>query len=211
MQYDPKLSEEEIEENHKHFSQRVSLYKKNGLDFEKSREFILKKAHPLKEAILEIGTGTGHTTLALAKAGYKIISVDNDKEALKIAALNLAYAKVLSGVKLYMMDGKSMDFGDESFTNIVCVNLLHHIEKADKILSEIDRVLCTNGEVVLADFNKRGMGIVDAVHRNEGRAHENSNVTKKRVFSFFNSLGYEIRDYEGKYNWVLICKKLIER
>ena len=207
MQYDPKLSAKEIEENHKHFSERVSLYKKKGLDFVKNREFILEMAHSLQGSILEIGTGTGHTSLALAKAGYKSASIDNDKEALKIAALNLAYAKVLSNVKFYIMDGKSMDFGNGSFKNIVCVNLFHHIDKINKMLSEIDRVLCADGKVILADFNKRGMEIVNAVHKKEGRVHKNSDVTKDSVSSFFRGLGYEIKDYKDKCHWVLIGRK----
>ena len=55
MQYVPKLSTEEIEENHKHFIERISLYRKKGLDFDENRKFILEKIKPLKGNILEIG------------------------------------------------------------------------------------------------------------------------------------------------------------
>ncbi len=211
LEYMPKLSNKEIVENHKHFSKRVSLYQKKGLDFAKNREFILKKADPLQDSILEMGTGTGHTTLALAKAGYKFASIDNDKEALKIAALNLAYVNVFSNVKFYIMDGKSMDFENRSFKNIVCVNLFHHIDKVNKMFSEIDRVLCANGKAVLADFNKRGLDLVNAVHKKEGRAHKNSDVTKDSVYSYFHGLGYEIKEYKDKCHWVLISRKLIQQ
>ena len=211
MQYNPRLSAKEIRENHRHFSGRVSLYRKRGLDFSKSREFILKKAGPLKGAILEIGTGTGHTALALARAGYKVISIDSDKEALKVAALNLAHAKLLSRVKFYAMDGRSMDFEDGSFGNIVCVNLFHHIKRANKMFSEIDRVLCADGKVVFADFNKKGAGIVNAVHNEEGRLHEDEDVTKDSVRAYFSGFGYEIRGYGDRCHWVLVGKKSIER
>ena len=211
MQYIPKLSAKEIEENHKCFNERRSLYRKKELDFVENRKFILKKAGALQGRILEIGAGTGYITLALAKAGYKFISIDKDKEALKTAALNLAYEKVLSNVEFHIMDGKSMDFGNESFENIVCVNLFHHISKVNKMLSEIDRVLCANGKAVLADFNKKGMEIVDAVHKQEGRVHENSNVTKDSIYSYFRGLGYEFKDYGDKCHWVLIGKKMIKK
>lgn len=210
MQYIPELSAKEIAENHKYFSERASLYKEKGLDFAESRELMLKKAHPLRGSILEIGTGTGHATLALAKAGYKFVSIDNDKETLKIAALNLAYVNLLSSVKFYIMDGKSMDFANESFKNIVCVNLFHHIREIDKMLSEIDRVLSADGNVVLADFNKRGMEIVNAVHEQEGRVHENSNVAQDSVYFYFRSLGYEVKDYNEKCHWILLGRKMIK-
>ena len=207
MQYIPKLSAKEIEENHKYFNERISLYRKKKLDFVENRKFILKKAGHLQGRILEIGAGTGYIALALAKAGYKFISIDKDKEALRTTALNLAYEKVLSNVEFHIMDGESMDFGNESFENIVCVNLFHHINKVNKMLSEIDRVLCINGKAVLADFNKKGMEIVNAVHKQEGRVHENSNVTKNSIFSHFRSLGYEVKDYGDKCHWILIGKK----
>ena len=207
MRYIPKLSNKEIEENHKCFSERVALYKKKGLDFAKNREFILKMARPLQGRILDMGTGTGHTSLALGSAGYEFTSIDNDKNVLKIAALNLAYAKVLSNVEFYMVDGNSMDFENGSFRNIVSVNLVHHIDEISKMFTEMDRVLCANGKVILSDFNKKGMKMVNAVHRKEGHAHKDSGVTKDSVSSFFRDLGYKLNEHEDKYHWILIGEK----
>lgn len=210
MKFIPDISTKEIKTNHKNFIERISLYKKRGLDFARSREFILKKARPLCGNILEIGTGIGYTALALAKANYKFISVDNDKEALKVTALNLAYENVLHNVIFYTMDGRSLIFDDGSFNNIIVVNLFHHINDVDKMFSEINRVLCPNGRAVLADFNKSGMEIVNCVHKEEGRIHEDSGVNKDYVYSYFNGLGYEIKEYDEKCHWLLIVKKLLQ-
>lgn len=207
MQYIPKISDREIKENHQHFSERLLLYKNKGLDFLSSREFLLEKAQGLEGNILEIGTGTGYMTLSLAKLGYKFSSIDKDKESLKIAALNLAYENLLSKVKFYVMDGKSLAFADNSFANVVAVNLFHHIKGVDKMLAEIDRVLSTNGKLILADFNKRGMAIVNVVHREEANIHEDSGVTKDYVYSYFHRLGYAIKSYEERCHWALIAKK----
>ncbi|MBL7084662.1 MAG: methyltransferase domain-containing protein [Candidatus Omnitrophica bacterium] len=207
MECFPKLNRKEIEQNHQHFSERVSLYKKRGLDFLKSREFILEKAENLKGNILEIGSGTGYTTLSLAKAGYEFASIDKDKEAFKTSALNLAYENLLSQVKFYIMDGKSLAFANNSFRNVVIVNLFHHINGVNKILSEADRVLRTAGKLILADFNRSGMEIVNSVHKAEGRIHENSGVTKDYVYSYFHKLGYEIESYDEECHWVLVGEK----
>ena len=211
MQYVPKLKPEEIEENHQHFSERLSLYKEKGLDFLSSREFILEKAGTLEGSILEVGSGNGYTTLVLAKAGYEFIAIDNDKESLKTTALNLTYANVLPRVKSYLMDGKSLGFADNSFSNVVNVGLLHHIDGVDEMFAETDRVLCANGRLILADFNKRGMAIISFVHKEEGRMHEDSGVSRDYVYSYFHVLGYEIKSYEDRHHWVLIAKKRIEQ
>ncbi|MBL7081533.1 MAG: class I SAM-dependent methyltransferase [Candidatus Omnitrophica bacterium] len=209
MQYIPNLTDKEIEQNHQYFAQRISLYKSKGLDFLKSRRFILKKAGPLGGNILEIGTGTGHTTLVMAGTGYEFSSIDKDKEVLKTAALNLAYQDLLSRVKFYIMDGMSLTFADHSFENVVIVNLFHHIDVMDKLLYQADRVLRPDGKFILADFNERGMKIVESIHRREGRIHENSGIHKDYVYSYFQKLRYEIKAYEDKFHWALIIKKII--
>jgi len=211
IRYVPKISNKEIKENHKRFSERIALYKEKGLDFIASRKFILKKAHPLKGNILEIGTGSGYTTLSLAKAGYKFTTIDKDREALKTTALNLAYENILHNVIFYAMDGKSLTFANSGVESIIVVNLFHHVNGVDKMLLEIDRVLCANGKAVFADFNKTGMEIVNAVHKQEGRMHEDSGIGKDRIRSYFYGLGYEIKDYEEKCHWILIAKKKIQR
>lgn len=211
MKYLPKFTKKEVEENRKYFSERVALYRKLGFDFENSRRFIIRKSKPLDGSILEIGSGNGYTTLALAKTDYKFISIDNDKEALRKTALNLAYEGLLRNVDFYLMDGKKLSFDNGSFHNVVIVNLFHHIDMIDNILSETDRVLCVDGKAVMADFNKRGMGIINSVHKKEGRIHEDSGVTKDYVHSYYKKLGYEIKDYKDRYHWLLIAKKNIQQ
>jgi len=207
MKYIPRLTKRDIIANHKHFIERVSVYRKRGLDFENTRNFILKKAQPIAGSILEIGSGNGYTTLALAKAGYKFTSIDNDNESLKKTALNLAYEKLLCNVEFYIMDARSLSFDSMSFQNVVAVNLFHHIEEIDNILSEIDRVLSLNGRAIMIDFSKKGMEIINGVHKKEHRFHKDSGVTKDYVFSYYKSLGYKIEDYDDTYHWVLIAEK----
>jgi ubiquinone/menaquinone biosynthesis C-methylase UbiE len=208
MKYIPELTDMEIKENHRHFEERASVYKRKGLDFMKSREFIIGKAGPLKGRILEIGAGNGHTTLALAKAGHKFTAIDNDRESLKVAAMNLAYGKVLDNVELYLMDGRSLTFADDSFDNVVIVNLFHHVSDVERLLSEADRVLHESGKLVLADFNKDGMEIISSVHAQEGRTHESSGVSRDQVYSYLNAADYEIEKYNEKYHWILIAEKM---
>lgn len=210
MKYTPKLTDREIEDNHLVFMERISLYKKRGLDIIASRKFIIDKSYPLNGSILEIGTGNGYTTLALAKAGYEIISIDNDREALKKTALNLAYENILSQVTFFVMDANSLSFEDNSFNNVICINMLHHIDSPNKIFLEMDKVLRADGKLVLADFNQKGMEIVNSIHKQEGRTHKDSGIRGDYVYSYFHGLGYEIKKYADEHHWILIGKKKIQ-
>ena len=80
-----------------------------------------------------------------------------------------------------------------------------------KMFVEIDRVLCANGKIVLADFNKKGMKIVEEVHSREGRLHKNTSVMKDDVYSYFLGLGYDVKKHENGCHWLLVGKKLIQK
>jgi ubiquinone/menaquinone biosynthesis C-methylase UbiE len=207
MEFTPDISEEKIKNIYENFKGRILVYKKKGLDLIRSREFMLNKAEPLQEDILEIGAGSGYTTVALARAGYKFISIDKDKEALERTALKLAYENILANVRFYLMDGNSLEFRDASFGSIFVVNLFHHLNDADRMLSEIVRVLYNGGKAVLADFNKRGMEIVNLVHRQEGRIHQDSGIGRDLVYSYFKHLGFGIESYYEECHWLLIVNK----
>jgi 2-polyprenyl-3-methyl-5-hydroxy-6-metoxy-1,4-benzoquinol methylase len=207
MKYKPELLSESIEINNLNFRKRADVYRKMGFDFEASRRFILEAAGRLDGNILEIGSGSGHTTLALARAGHAVTVIDSDEEALKTTALNLAYEGLLPEVEMYVMDAADMIFSYGSFRNVIAVNMFHHVKEANKILSEIERVLSEDGKAVISDFNEEGMRVIDSVHKKEGRLHENSGAGKGHIFSYFKKLGYNIKESGDKYNWIMVCEK----
>ncbi len=207
MEYTPELTDKEIEEVHNHFEERLTLYKNRGLDFGKYRKFILDKLSPLEGSILELGTGTGYTTVSLAKEGYRFISIDTDEEALKTTASRLAHENLLPNVKFYVMDATRLDFDNNSFDSVIAVNLLHHVAKIEELLSEADRVLCAKGKMVISDFNAKGREVIDSVHNEEGRSHEHPIADRGQIRSFFDKKGYMIEEFENTGHWILIAEE----
>ena len=207
MRYIPEITKEEIEENYKIFSERRALYKARGLDFAKSRKNILAKAGLLRGRVLEIASGTGDTTIALAKAGYKVSAIDKNTDALKITAMNLAYEKLLSSVELFQMEASHMGYKDRTFSNIVCVSSFHHMANPGDILLEIDRVLRDDGRIVLADFNEHGMETVRAFHAEEGRPHEECGAGKDFIKKYIKNLGFKVGEHNVGFLWIITgCK-----
>ncbi|MBU0570557.1 MAG: class I SAM-dependent methyltransferase [Candidatus Omnitrophica bacterium] len=207
MRYVQKFTSAEINNNHEIFKERLEVYKDAGLDFLASRKYIFDKVSLPKSKVLDIGTGRGLTCLFLGEAGHNVVTLDIDDEMLKIAALNLDYKNLLSKVQLYKMDTYSIDFEEQSFGAVFMVEALHHIEDLNKAFEEIDRVLIANGKIVLSDFNRKGMSVVNKVHRKEGHEHASSSSGRVGAKKWLIEHGYEVKEYEDGCHWVLVAKK----
>ncbi len=207
MEYIPKIEDKEIEDAHAHYKEKLATYKNKGLDFDKYRKFLLDKAAPLENDILEVGAGSGHTTVSLAEKGYNFIAIDIEEEGLRAAAARLAYDKTLSHVTFHIMDAARLEFGDNSFRSIISINMLHHAGEVEKLLSEVDRVLSPEGKVILSDFNEDGQKIIAAVHSEEGGAHDHPVTDPGRIGAFFKKKGYGVEELESVGHWILIAVK----
>lgn len=207
--YAPEFTDREIRDAHELFEERRNVYRKEGLDFLKSREFILEKAGSLNGNILEVGSGRGITALSLARAGYSFTSVDNDEEMLKIAALNLAHENLLENVTLYLMDAYSLEFDEESFDNVFMIEALHHMDDMEGLFSGINRVISPGAKLVLADFTKKGYSIIERVHEREGRAHGKSQLGRTEAQDWLSEQGFDLENYEDTCHWLIIAKKPI--
>jgi len=64
-----------------------------------------------------------------------------------------------------------LSWDDASFNSVVSVNTFHHLERPQKVLEEMLRVLKPGGKIVLCDLSPRGFQIFDRIHRFEGGTH----------------------------------------
>ncbi|MBD3426826.1 MAG: methyltransferase domain-containing protein [Candidatus Omnitrophica bacterium] len=207
MEYKPDLTKEDILKNRILFEERNSFYMDRGLDFQKSRRFILEKAGDPDGNILDIASGKGIMALALARAGYDLTTLDRDEEMLRLTALNLAGEGLLDRVRLFIMDAGRLDFEDASFNCVFMVDALHHMEEIEKVFSEIDRVLEKGGKLVLADFNEKGMDIVERAHHAEGREHENKSLGEEDALRWLAAKGYAVESWQADCHWVVVARK----
>jgi ubiquinone/menaquinone biosynthesis C-methylase UbiE len=169
--------EEAVIENHKRYLERKSLYKNFGYDIDKERAFTIEKAQPIYGKILEAGTGKGHFALALAKEGYKFTAFDISEEEQGFAKLNLKYFGLVHLVDFCIENGEHLRFKNKNFDVIFSVNTIHHLLNPYKVIDELIRVLSFKGKLVLSDFTKEGLEIMDKIHASEGRVHEVSKAT----------------------------------
>ena len=199
--------ENEVLENHNRYLERKALFQGFGYDVEKERAFVIEKARPISGKILEAGTGKGYFTLALAQEGLCFTSVDISEAEQKYAQLNLKYYGLEQQVHFDIANAEHLDYADGFFDVVLAINMIHHLSSARKVCDELIRVLAPSGKMVLSDFNIRGLGIMDKIHALEGRQHEVSKSTLTDVNEQLIERGFDIQQYQGESQDMLIARR----
>lgn len=184
---------------------RLKIFKKYGYDIPKARKFVLMKSKISGGKILEIGTGRGHMAVALAKKGLRIVSIDLDRNAQKIARLNLKSINLDKAVLLKNMDAQRLRYQDNYFDYVISVNFMHHSRNPIKCLKEMIRV--AKNKLILADLNKRGERIMERVHALDGHVHAPSKISMKGVKEYLKKAGLIVKVYSDACQTLIIARK----
>lgn len=130
-------------------------------------ERILQQLHSISsEKALDVATGDGIFIRSLIKTlkGYNtFIGVDVSQKSLNTASRR-SKRNVTQFIK---MDGRNLDFPDNSFDLVSISESLHHIEDPQRVLKEIYRVLHPEGIFILqesiSDRNQEKSSLSDAL------------------------------------------------
>lgn len=201
----------EITENHRRFQERKNLYLSLGYDMDAERDFILDTAGVPDGRILEVGTGKGYTSVALASRGHSIVSYDISAAEQRFALLNLAYRGLEKRVAFVLGEDPGLPFGAGSFGFVLSVNTLHHLDRPLVMLEEMTRVLAPGGKIVLSDFSDAGFELVDRVHRLDGRIHPRVGITVDQAAHRLGLSGFETRTASSRFQKVLIARRTLDR
>lgn len=100
------------------------------------------------KTLLDVGCGFGRNSIYMAKNGFFVSAFDLSDHNVNLTKEKAKEQNVLLK-EVVVADMLKMPFEDESFDCIIAINVISHTDKEgfNKILSELKRVLKTNGEV----------------------------------------------------------------
>jgi ubiquinone/menaquinone biosynthesis C-methylase UbiE len=102
------------------------------------------------ERVLDVGCGTGHTTLAFAARAREIEGLDLT-EAMLEQGRRMAEERGIANLRFRRGDVEALPYPDTSFDLVTSRFSAHHYAHAERALREIARVLKRGGTLLLAD------------------------------------------------------------
>ena len=107
------------------------------------------------KAILDLATGTADLAIALAKHSPQahIIGLDISEKMLEIGKEKVKLQNLENQIELHHGNAASLPFEDARFDAVTVAFGVRNFEDLDKGLSEMHRVLKTNGQAVILEFS----------------------------------------------------------
>lgn len=94
--------------------------------------------------ILEIGCGQGFNCFIYSKKSKtKVYGVDFSKEDIRIAKSRYP------SIEFKLMNAEKMKFKKNTFDVVYALDVLEHVDKLDKVIKEVNRVLKKNGKFIV--------------------------------------------------------------
>ena len=104
------------------------------------------------KGLLEVGCGAGIDLVRFARAGANVTGIDLSKTAIELARKNIGHNGL--SAELRVMNGESMQFADNTFDAVYAHGVLQYTADAEKMISEIYRVLKPGGEAITMVYNR---------------------------------------------------------
>ncbi len=121
--------------------------------------------------LLDIGTGTGRMLEVLAPRVEHALGIDQSREMLSVARVNLERAGLDNGA-VRLGDMYQLALPDGSFDAVVVHQVLHYADRPAAAIAEAARVLRPDGVLVLVDFAPHALEFLrdEHAHRRLGFA-----------------------------------------
>ncbi len=140
------------------------------------------------QSILDIGIGTGLSSLLFHKAGLKIFGIDMSSEMLAVCK-NKGISEEL---KIQDLTKTPYPFNESSINHAICVGVLNHFDNIEPVFSETSRILKDKGifGFIVADRKNDEDAIFEIQHA--GSCHKMYRHSYEQIQEYTKNTGFQI-------------------
>lgn len=140
-------------------SKSESFYKFRKAYFRSRLIYVLENIDIQEANIIDIGCGYGTTSLLLAMMGHKVIGTTLEYYYGQIQNRLLYWDKYLdiSRVEIKYENLFSSTYTDGSFDYVIAQDTLHHLEPITEALLIMNKLLKTNGKLIISEENGKNI------------------------------------------------------
>lgn len=132
-----------------------------------------------RNAVLDLGTGTGRMLEKIAPKFGRAVGVDANHAMLAVARANLEKAG-LSRVELRQGDIYALPFARGSFDLVIIHQVLHFLDDPGRAVREAAAMLSPGGQLIVVDFAPHDMEFLRTEH-----AHRRLGFTRAQIEGWF--------------------------
>lgn len=153
--------------------------------------------------VLDVGCGAGLASVALAKRGHFVESLDVSPAMLKSTREHAIQAGVSQRVKARLGNVYDLAFPNETFHLVLAIGITAWLDSLEVPLDEIARVLKPGGHLIVSAANSRGLHLLLDPRLNPGlaparkflrrllRLRRRRDATNEPNFSFYSSQEFD--------------------
>src|SRR5690625_15552 len=126
-----------------------------GIDIQWRKKAIKSLKNKNPKTILDVATGTGDFAISALKLNpNEIIGVDISKGMLEIGKKKIKEKQLEDKIRLTLGDSENLPFEDNQFDAITCAYGVRNFENLKKGLTDMHRVMKTNGKLAILEYSK---------------------------------------------------------
>lgn len=144
---------------------------------------------PAPARVLDLGCGTGWTSVFLAQRGYDVVGVDIAPDMVRAAQQN-APLPTAQKLEFRVADYESLDATDD-FDGVVFFDSLHHAEDEQAALQCAYRALKTGGVCVVSEPGKGHHEAAASVHAVDEYGVTEKEMPPSKVISLARKIGFK--------------------
>jgi ubiquinone/menaquinone biosynthesis C-methylase UbiE len=119
---------------------------------------------PPKARVLEVGSGAGFATVALARRGFEVEAIDSVQAMVDRTRIRTAVSGVAHQVRCAVGDVHALAVPDATFDLVLALGVLPWLPAVERPLREMRRVLRPGGSVIVSVDHRWGLSrLVDPV------------------------------------------------